>query len=253
MRHNATAMMIAAIMPAWLLVAGMAPAQVPEPPRAPNAAPAAPAAPSADERLATNLAIVFDGSGSMAGEKIETAKKSLAQFLASVPPDWNVGLIVFDNSGVRTALPIGQHGASVVNEAVASIRAGGGTPLGKTIESAHQMLAEQRTKQQGYGRYLALVVTDGEATDKDAMARTAPAVPRDGMELSVIGFRLPGAHSLRAVATDYRDAGNAQQLTKALAEAVAETNSAEPSFKFERLAITDKDLAPPKAFVEAKK
>lgn len=233
---------------AAMVAAGGAFAQGPTPPRAADAAPSMPAATPRDERLATNLAIVFDGSGSMAGEKIETAKKSLAQFLASVPKDWNVGLIVFDNAGVREALPIGRHEGDEVDATVAAIRAGGGTPLGKTINDAHEMLAAQRTKQQGYGRYMALVVTDGEASDPGVMTVAAPKVPRDGMELSVIGFRLPGAHSLRAVATDYRDAGNAQQLSKALAEAVAETNTDVPNFRFEQLAIKDSDLAPPKAF-----
>lgn len=245
-RPAAIATIAAAIVPAWLMVAGAAIAQVPEPPRA--AAPAMPVAPIADERLATNLAIVFDGSGSMAGEKIDIAKRSLAKFLTSVPADWNVGLIVFDNEGARESLSLGRHDTETINNTVASIRAGGGTPLGRTIDGAHKMLAAQRDKQQGYGRYMALVVTDGEATDKDLMARVAPALARDGVELNVIGFRLPGAHSLRQFATDYRDAGNEQQLSKALREIVAETRTDAPNYQFEPLTITDKDLAPPKTF-----
>ena len=115
------AMIGGAIVPLWMMAVGIATSQVPEPPRAPNAAPAMPAAPSADDRLATNLVIVFDGSGSMAGEKIEVAKKSLANFLASVPTEWNVGLIVFDNDGKRVPLDIGRHDAKAINDAVAGL------------------------------------------------------------------------------------------------------------------------------------
>ena len=58
-----------------------------------------------DPRLDSNLAVVFDGSGSMTGKPIETAKTSLVSFLRSVPEGWNVGVVVFDKGAAMPSAP----------------------------------------------------------------------------------------------------------------------------------------------------
>lgn len=188
-----------------------------------------------DPRLDSNLAVVFDGSGSMTGKPIETAKTSLVSFLRSVPEGWNVGVVVFDKSGTRELLPMGRYTPEQFASAVAPIKAGGGTPLGLAISEARAMLAKQRETQQGYGSYRVLVVTDGAASDQSDMERAAARILSDGTEMSVIGFRIKGGHKLREYATDYREAGDAKALSRAMAEAVAETDTSDESFVFEPL------------------
>jgi len=188
-----------------------------------------------DHRLDSNLAVVFDGSGSMSGKPIETAKTSLVSFLRSVPEGWNVGVVVFDKNGTRELLPMGKYTSEQFAAAVAPIRAGGGTPLGMALGQARGMLAKQREVQQGYGNYRVLVVTDGAASDQKDMEAAAARVISDGTEISVIGFRIKGGHKLREYATDYREAGDAAALSRAMAEAVAETDTSDETFVFEPL------------------
>jgi len=190
-------------------------------------------APKRDARLDGNLAIVFDASGSMQGQPMTTAKKSLEQFMKTIPVDWNAGVIVFDKQGVRELLPMGKYSADEIAKAIAPIKAGGGTPLGAAIGQARGVINERRQAQQNYGRYRMLVVTDGEASDRPEMAAATTRVLSDGTELMVIGFRIKGSHSLRKVATDYRDANDGAALSRALEAALAETDTADESFRFE--------------------
>lgn len=198
-----------------------------------------------DERLRNNLVIVFDGSGSMRGDKIHIAKSSLGAFMKALPADWNVGLIVFDSKGVHEALPLGPVDTHKVEDAVAPISAGGKTPLGKSIYLARNMLADAREEQLGYGRFQALVITDGEASDGPYMNQACTEFLKAGYYLSVIGFQLGGGHSLRNFATDYREAGNQEELSRAMQEAVAEIDTSQSGFDFEPLTISDADLLPP--------
>lgn len=188
-----------------------------------------------DPRLDSNLAVVFDASGSMNGKPIETAKTSLVSFLHSVPEGWNVGVVVFDKKGTRELLPMGRYTNADILTAVTPIQAGGGTPLGLAIGQARGMLAKQRESQQGYGSYRLLVVTDGAASDAADMEAAAARLLSDGTELSVIGFRIKGGHKLREFATDYREAGDAEALGRAMAESLAETDTSDESFVFEPL------------------
>ncbi|MBI5154183.1 VWA domain-containing protein [Candidatus Poribacteria bacterium] len=198
-----------------------------------------------DPRLASNLVVIFDGSGSMAGDKIQVAKRSLTAFMKAVPKEFNLGLLVFDGNGLRRVLELGQHDAAAIDSAVRPIEAGGSTPLGASVDEARKMLESQRERQQGYGRFEVLVVTDGEASDPKELNKSAPRFVFEGFTMRVIGFKLNEEHSLRRFALDYRDAGNAQQLERAMKEAVAETDTTEKTFVFEKLTVRDEDLRPP--------
>ncbi len=198
-----------------------------------------------DERLAKNVAIVFDASGSMKGARLTAAKSSLSSFMKAVPENWNVGLIVFDTQGVREILQLGKHTDRELQAAITPITAGGKTPLGKSIFMGRNMLLRQQEKQQGYGSYMLLIVTDGEASDREYMIKASQAFGESGYDLSVIGFQLSSGHTLRDYASDYREAGNQVELEKAMQEAVAETDTQAADFDFEPLEIADADLEAP--------
>ncbi|RMD97698.1 MAG: VWA domain-containing protein, partial [Deltaproteobacteria bacterium] len=57
-----------------------------------------------DPRLRRNYEIVFDTSGSMSGKKLKIAKESLKRFLARLPAETYVGLIVFERGRPKEVL-----------------------------------------------------------------------------------------------------------------------------------------------------
>lgn len=180
---------------------------------------------------ADNIIIVFDASASMGDSigtgdrsiKIAVAKSSLRQVVAKLRDNTNIGLFVFGNVSNTNPVPIAPKNVKNLNYAIDNIKDGGGTPLGEFIEKAANQLLQQRQKNLGYGRYKILVVTDGEATDRNKMASVAPEVLKRNLSLDVIGVGMTSEHQLAKMSTSYRAANDTDALNKALQDIVAET------------------------------
>ena len=116
----------------------------------------------------SRVALVVDSSGSMKGEKLPAAQRSLQAYLAQIGPRDTVGLFDFDNrlrppvvvtgagaGGGSGAAAGGAAGASFI----ASLEADGGTVLYDAIQQGRDWLRSTRRP----GEILAVVVlTDGE-------------------------------------------------------------------------------------------
>ncbi len=195
----------------------------------------------ADNLLAKNYFLVFDGSGSMSESgcsggrpKIDVAKDTVVQWAASVPPDANLGLYAFHNDTSST-LPMGNGPRDEFERTVRSINAGGGTPLSDAILYAYKELTAQARKQLGYGEYTIVVVTDGIANDEQKLQRTVDAVlARTPLTIYSIGFCIGERHSLNQPGrTVYKAADNPEQLAKGLENVLAESESFDPA-EFEK-------------------
>ncbi len=188
-----------------------------------------------EEYLRNNILIVFDASGSM-GEylsknerviKIDTAKESLAKVLENVDGNTNVGILVFGSVYTDYIYELGPVDKKKISKVIGEIGAGGGTPLGKYMEKAANILLAQRDKQFGYGSYKVLVVTDGEASDSGLMRRVAPETIRRGISIDVIGVGMNQEHELAKMSSSYTAANDTASLLKALNKIVlAETGNA---------------------------
>lgn len=203
---------------------------------------------------ARNIIIVFDASGSMEDsissdggriQKITAAKNAVRKVLAALPSNTNIGLFVFGNVRNNNPVTIGPKNDILINEAIAGISAGGGTPLGEYIQKAANQLLLQREKNLGYGWYQLIVVTDGEANDKGHMDNVAKEVLRRGLSIDVIGVGMSSTHSLAKRSTSYRAANDAAALDKALQEVTAETgsNSSANNDDFELISWLSEDQA----------
>jgi len=107
----------------------------------------------------SRVALVVDSSGSMAGEKLPAAQRSLQAYLAQTGPRDVVGLFDFD-SEVRAPVVVrgGSADAAQANAFLSGLRADGGTRLYDAVETGRNWL---RTTRQP-GEILAVVVlTDG--------------------------------------------------------------------------------------------
>ncbi len=181
-----------------------------------------------DPRLRRNYEIVFDTSGSMSGKKLKIAKESLKRFLARLPAETYVGLIVFERGRPKEVLPIDRHAPATLARTVDRMKAGGHTPIKDSIELAMKNLAKRKAEQFGYGDFIILIVTDGEETiDPRGLPGTVRRAIDSGYVIDVIGFDLPREHSLKALVTNYRHAGNQAELDRALSDVLAEAESFE--------------------------
>jgi uncharacterized protein with von Willebrand factor type A (vWA) domain len=174
----------------------------------------------------SNAYIVFDGSGSMAGQPIEQAKRAVAAFIAGAPEDLNIGLYVFDNAGMdgREVTPLGRgpEQRQMLKDQISRIEAGGGTPLGSAIEAGTHALIKQFQKQLRYGDIRLIVVTDGAASDSRVFNRSISFAGEYNVPIYTVGFRIGDRHPLRQFSEAYFTADDEKELLDAMEETLAE-------------------------------
>ena len=170
-----------------------------------------------------NYIIIFDGSGSMTGHKIATAKAALKRFIMTIPRDANVGLVAFDRSGCTERASLGTPREKIV-AIVDGITAGGYTPLGGAFTIAYDRLVRQANRQSGYGEYHIVVLTDGRATDGRIMPQKVAAILAESpVVIHTIGFQIGSGHALNQPGrTYYTVADNFEELSRGLVAVLAE-------------------------------
>ncbi len=192
----------------------------------------------ADNKEAANYYVIFDGSGSMEEQgcgdgqrRIDVAKRAIGTFFDALPKHSNVGLIIFDSQGARDAVPLKPNDPTLLKQITSGSQAGGGTPLGETLNYAHDKLMIQGQKQLGYGEFNIVVLTDGAASDKQMMEdAVADITAKSPINIHTIGFCLGEKHALnKKGVVNYQPAANAAELIKGLKTVLAEA----PSFDSE--------------------
>lgn len=181
-----------------------------------------------------NFILIFDGSGSMGDKlnkadtepKLAGAKLAAQEFIAKAPNDVNLGLLVFDRSGTRIVVPLGQDNRLELIGAINDIVAGGGTPLSASIKEATKALVKQYKLQLGYGEYRIVAITDGEA---NGIPKAADYALRRRVLIHSIGLGIEGDHPLREVSLSYEEAFNFEDLGKALEATLSEVDSFDAS------------------------
>lgn len=190
-----------------------------------------------------NFYVVLDGSGSMTdrackgdGRKMEQAKSALEVFSKAVPRNANLGLLVFDNSGISERVSLATDNRQAFIKAVFAINPSGGTPLRDALALARQRLEDQARRQFGYGEYNLVVVTDGEANPgQDPLQVVNDMLARSPIIVHTIGFCISTKHSLNQPGrTVYKAANDRASLERGLEAALAEA----PSFTADRFTGT---------------
>lgn len=184
-------------------------------------------------RANDNIVVVLDDSGSMHNtlrsntriRKIDAAKDALRAVLENVGDDSKVGVLALNSRAADGSwiIPFGKINRQKIEARIQNIKAQRGTPLGEYLKKGADALLEARAKQL-YGTYRLLVVTDGEASDKDLLERYLPDVLSRGITIDVIGVDMQARHGLATKVHSYRRADDEQSLKKALAEVMAESS-----------------------------
>ncbi len=188
----------------------------------------------AANKQTSNYFVIFDGSGSMnskacgdGNKRITVAKRAIRSFFDALPKDSNVGLIIFDSRGARQVQALQPNNPTRLKQITDNAVAGGGTPLGRSLDFASHKLQLQGQKQQGYGQYNIVVLTDGVANDENMMTKTVnDIVTHTPINIHTIGFCLGSHHALnRKGVINYQPAANSAELVKGLNSVLAESPS----------------------------
>ncbi|BBO85307.1 hypothetical protein DSCO28_58730 [Desulfosarcina ovata subsp. sediminis] len=187
----------------------------------------------AENMMARNYLLIFDGSGSMddsecsgASRKIDVAKKSVMAWSKSVPDDANLGLYAFHKRGLLT-LPLATGNRDTFIRTIGRIQAGGKTPLSDAMIHAYQTFTEQGQRQLGYGEYTIVVVTDGYANSSERLRNVVEKIlSTSPITIYSIGFCIGEQHALNQPGrTIYKSADNPAQLQQGLQAVLAESES----------------------------
>ncbi len=170
------------------------------------------------------MVIVFDGSGSMADDnKLGQAKEALKLYIKALPEEVSVGIVLFYNSEIIELQKINTGNRDALKNSIDSIKAGGFTPLGKSIHLAYKMLSEKAVTNNHTGEYHLVVVTDGKASDSITMDHVvSEIISKTPIRIFTIGFRISEDHPLNRSLARYVSADNQEQISKGLKQVLAE-------------------------------
>ncbi len=182
---------------------------------------------NANDLLRKNYYVVIDGSGSMSGERMNTAKQATIAFTSKVDTSAALGLTAFDSRGTNEHVSLRHGNDAEFNAAVNDISAGGGTPLESAIKLAYSKLVTQAAKQKGYGEYHLIIVTDGNASmGQDPRDIVNDISANSPIEIHSIGFQFTGQHSLNQVGiTTYYQADDYDGLMNSFTSILAESTN----------------------------
>jgi Ca-activated chloride channel homolog len=111
-----------------------------------------------------HIAIVFDKSGSMAGQKIGHAIQGAQAFVSAMDPkDWLAWLAFDDETYVRTQGLKSNTGEKLLSD-IRSTTAGNGTALYDAVAAAFDMVENVRKAQGDSVRYGIVILSDGQDT-----------------------------------------------------------------------------------------
>lgn len=183
--------------------------------------------PEIDPTEQQNIVFLLDSSGSMGEpmrdgnrrvEKMTVAKRAIGSVVRQLPATANVGLLIFQDEWIY---PLGKLDHEKFERALSSVGTPHGTPLGRyMVVGAHALRNAMR--EQRYGTWRLIIVTDGENTDRSVTVKDAvPKVFGHGILINVIGVAMDKQPELKRYAgRHYYDAHDADALEQTLQRVV---------------------------------
>ena len=182
-----------------------------------------------------NVIFILDSSGSMAQmagseQKMAVAKGALSKYIANLPEQVNVGLMVYGHTGsnntsdktlscnsIEMIYPLGKIDKNVFSQKINTFQPTGWTPIGSSLLITKQVFSGHEKE-----KNMILLISDGIETCDSNPVGAATEVKNAGLDLTidVIGFNLDSnaRSQLKQVATigggTYFDAQTSQDFKK---------------------------------------
>ncbi len=145
-----------------------------------------------EEELGLDIIYVIDTSGSMAGDRIDAAKRAaIALAHKGIKSGDRVGIVGFD-SRAEVVAPLSADLESVITSVMA-LKPGGSTDIGEAIRTAVEEFKTHGRRDRDWHVILLTdgVPTKGEPTPEDKAYSETMAAVNEGVTISTIGIRLP--------------------------------------------------------------
>lgn len=171
-------------------------------------------APAARQRAPMALSLVLDTSGSMAGEKIEQARRAAVGMLETLAEGDIVSVYAFSSDVVEIAPPtvVERGGLGALVQRIGSIEASGGTAMYAGVEVGEARLAAAPAT---HPVRRVVVISDGQAnvgpSTPEAFGDLAARGTEHGVQVSAIGIGLD-YHQPTLAALAVRSAGRMYHL-----------------------------------------
>jgi Ca-activated chloride channel family protein len=168
------------------------------------------ALPTREQRAPANVAIVIDKSGSMAGERIDNARRAAIMAVDGMGSNDIVSVIAFDDK-VDVVTPATKvTDKNLIRAAIARIRPGGGTGLfagvSKGASEVRKFLDKNRVNR-------VILLSDGQAnvgpSTPAELGQLGSSFAREGISVSTIGVGLGYNEDLMTQLAGYSDGNHA--------------------------------------------
>ncbi|MEQ9618614.1 MAG: VWA domain-containing protein [Deltaproteobacteria bacterium] len=184
-----------------------------------------------EEGSGSNILLILDGSGSMAGQiegkaKMNVAKEVMTDLINDLPDDVSVGLVVYghrskgDCDDIEMMAEMGEIDKATLTRKIESISPRGKTPIAKSLEMAGEQLEAMEDLT------TVVLVSDGEETCEGDPCALVKSLKEKGINVNVhvVGFNVGEKEKVQlsciadAGGGRYFTANNADQLKEALSE-----------------------------------
>ncbi len=160
---------------------------------------------ASNQRIPVAMTLVLDRSGSMSGQKLEQARRSVLQALEQMQDgDW-FGFVAYDHAAQTLVplQPVGPNRASI-RATVMNVRAGGGTQIPQGLDRGFETLQNAPA---GYARRVVLVSDgiDGSGVGPQGVRTNVARYGQSGVTVAALGI---GTDYDEAFLTAVADAGN---------------------------------------------
>lgn len=200
---------------------------------------------------AQKVVVILDNSSSMneiieknQKSRMRVAQDSLATVLHSVNDETLVGVLLLNGTKefpTGWVMDVSKVQKQELIDRIYRVRPNGGTPLGAAIKKASDRLLRLK-KDEKYGEYKLLILTDGESTD--SIEQNLFESMERGIGVDAIGLDMSKEHVLATKIDNYQSASEEKQLSLALESSFAEVKSSDNLQDFELLASIPDEMIP---------
>ena len=167
--------------------------------------------PDDEEKQSAALELVLDRSGSMAGEKLETAKSAAVAAAEVLGRNDSIGVIAFDSEAHVVAPMTRVTSISAIAGQIAALSAGGGTNMEPAIKIARESLQRVKARIKHM-----IILTDGQ-TSGTGYEATAAQCRAEGITISTVAI---GEGSFIGLLQAISSAGGGQAYTTTDAQSI---------------------------------